>query len=285
MKVIMFHYVTDNFNYYHYDLKKFDSLIKELSSKYRVISVHDINNCLQNGSNNDLLLTFDDGTKDNYEKVYPILKKYNCSGLFFVTSSIYNKKVLTVQLIHQIISKNNINNLFDDLMLQLKNINFNIKDVNLIDTQDNIKMKFFKQCLQYILSDDDKNKILNYFCSKYNISTNVNDYYISRKQMQEMKQNGMEFGLHTVSHPRLSKLSEIEQENEIEKNINDLLSDKLIDLNNLCIAYPFGDFNENTLKLMKKYNVRYGFKADDMNMNGNYEIGRIDCNKIEVENE
>ena len=109
MKVYMFHYVSKNFNYYHYDLDLFDKTICYLSNNYKIISLKEFNSMIENKiqiTDNYVMLTFDDGTIDHYQNVYPILKKYNCSGLFFIPSCIFKNKVLDIQIIHQLLSKN-----------------------------------------------------------------------------------------------------------------------------------------------------------------------------------
>ena len=63
---------------------------------------------------------------DHYEIVYPILKKYNVSGLFFLSSNIFEKKILDINLIHRIIANSNFDDLYEEFRkLLLKN---NIKD-------------------------------------------------------------------------------------------------------------------------------------------------------------
>ncbi len=284
MKTIMFHYVKDNFDYFHYDLKKFDKLICYLSSKYNIVSYEDLKNKnIFEMDDSNILLTFDDGTIDHYENVYPILKKYNCSGLFFISDCIFTGNVLDIQLIHQILSKQKIEILYDELIEILKKYNYDMKNIDLINTLDNQKMAFFKQILQYIIPSNIKNKILDYFCEKYDISNKVEDYYISREKMLEMKSNGMFFGVHTCSHPRLSKLSYEKQKTEIEKNMNNLFKNKLIDFDCICIAYPFGDYDKQTLRILKELGIKYGFITDNSLISNNeYKINRIDCNKLEV---
>lgn len=82
MKVYMFHYVTKNFNYYHFDADLFEKTIVDLMKDNNIISYSDFIYKFNNNliSENDILLTFDDGTIDHYEYVYKILKKYNLSG-------------------------------------------------------------------------------------------------------------------------------------------------------------------------------------------------------------
>lgn len=280
MKVYMFHYVVPKMNYHHFDSNLFEEKIKELSSKYHIISYQEFVNAMnQNVKLNDnyIMLTFDDGTVDHYKYVYKILKKYNLSGLFFVPSCIFNKKVLDIQLIHKLVSLKNFNDVYNDLINKVKEINFDFDAISLIKTFDDNKSALFKQLLQYLLEEKDRKRILKYLVEKYNISVNVDDYYMSIDMIKKMKNANMYFGLHTSNHPRLAFLNKKQQENEIKENLNFMLSNDIVDEEMISIAYPYGSYNSDTLEVLKKLNIKYGFKV---NLDGNtsdLEIGRIDC--------
>lgn len=62
------------------------------------------------------------------------------------------------------------------------------------------------------------------------------------------------FGGHTYSHPFLGKLNKNEQFNEINKCkewIEDLLKHEIEDY-----SYPFGSYNEDTIKIMKRIDIK-----------------------------
>lgn len=60
----------------------------------------------------------------------------------------------------------------------------------------------------------------------------------------------IEIGGHTLTHPHLDKLSEKEQEKEINDNKAEL--EALIGEPLISFAYPYGDWNEDSKKLVKK---------------------------------
>lgn len=290
MKVYMFHYVKPCSNYYHYDLSLFEATIKYLKSKYKIISLKDYDNLLKNKENISdeyVMLTFDDGTKDHFEYVYQILKKHKCSGLFFIPSCINTGKMLDIQIIHQLISKVGIDILYNDLMMVLKEKEINLHDYKIDDSLDKGKMAMFKQLLQYKLSPIIRHDILYYFSKKYNLSTDVYLNYITIDEMKKMKKSNMFFGIHTNTHPRLSTLSKKDQFNEINGNMKFLIDNNLIDSNLLSIAFPYGSFDENTLRIMKGLDIKYGFKINDVKFSANVRtiklIDRLDCNLLKEE--
>lgn len=91
---------------------------------------------------------------------------------------------------------------------------------------------------------------------------------LSANQLQEMSAAGMEIGSHTCSHPDLSKLP-------FEKQLDELIRSKHI-LEDLLqkpitgFAYPFGKYNEDTLKAVNAAGYKWAcstrsgwFKKDD----------------------
>ncbi len=83
---------------------------------------------------------------------------------------------------------------------------------------------------------------------------------LSWEEVAEMAQNGITFGAHTVSHPHLSKLSFDEQKNEIGGSIRTLVapgSSHPAAQDIFC--YPYGDYNADTLKILKELGVKIAF--------------------------
>lgn len=281
MKVYMFHYVKTNSNYYHYDLKQFEKTIKYLKENYKVISLKQFDELKKENKiipDDYIMLTFDDGTIDHYKNVYPILLKYNCSGLFFIPSCIFNNKVLDVQIIHQLLENNSIDILMNDLISELSDGNIDILNKEKIDN--NNSESIFKQLLQYKLPKDIRYKILHYLSTKYKVSLIVEDNYINLYDLKVMKENNMFFGIHTNTHPRLGLLSKSEQVLEIEENMNLLIENGLIDENLCSIAFPFGSFNDETLEIMQEKKIKYGFKVNEEGIESDLLINRIDCNQL-----
>ena len=91
----------------------------------------------------------------------------------------------------------------------------------------------------------------------------------------------MEFGCHTNTHQRLSFLNKAEQKKEIQENMellykNNLLNDKDI----LSIAYPFGDYNTTTKKILDNLNFDFAFNVKEAEIYklDKYQLYRYDCN-------
>nr|WP_307775266.1 polysaccharide deacetylase family protein [uncultured Cetobacterium sp.] len=78
-------------------IKQFDDQMKYLKSKgFQTVTFKDmLNNGYKKRFDKDkkwIMLTFDDGYKDNYENAFPILKKYGFKGIIYILDGIaYNK--------------------------------------------------------------------------------------------------------------------------------------------------------------------------------------------------
>lgn len=283
LKVYMFHYVTECFNYYHFDVKQFEKIVKELVKTKKVINLKKIKKIQLSDENEYVLLTFDDGTIDHYENVYRILKKYNVTGVFFVCSNIFKENLLEINLIHQILNKVSADKLYIDVRRYLieNNIVDKYNDIN--SKMKNWKEVYIKKLIQTFLPQEYKERLLKRLVEKYYISTNYKNYYMSIENMVEMKKNGMEFGCHTNSHRRLSFLDEIEQNREIRENMELLYKNKLIEKNDvLAIAYPFGDYNDSTMKILDnlKFDFAFTVKEGDVYNSDKYRMPRYDCNVL-----
>ena len=281
----MFHYVKPYSNYYHFDLDEFDKTVQKLTTNKHIISLKELDNLVkkhQTIPEDAVMLTFDDGTIDHYQYVYPILKKYNCSGLFFIPSCTYNKKMLDIQVIHQLLENNPIETLFNDLRKQLEKKHMEPEEFSVEENLDSKKTALFKQLLQYKLPNDIRINLLHYFQRKYKINKDVSNSYMSIRNLKQMKKDGMYFGVHTITHPRLALQSKEEQAQEVKSNLESLLKSHLLDKECISLAFPYGSYNEDTIDVMKNLNIKYGFKVDDKESNndegGVVLIDRLDCN-------
>ncbi|MBN1331799.1 polysaccharide deacetylase family protein [Candidatus Dojkabacteria bacterium] len=76
---------------YYVSPEMFDQQMAYLKAKqYKTLSMQEFYDLLKSGENptqKSILLTFDDGNSNNYTNAFPILKKYDFVGTFFIVSS------------------------------------------------------------------------------------------------------------------------------------------------------------------------------------------------------
>lgn len=106
-----------------------------------------------------------------------------------------------------------------------------------------------------ILKDFDM--VATIFCIASNLD---GSYYLSENAIKEMSNYGIDIQSHTVTHPQLNKLTYNQQLTELEesKKALEYITGKKID----SIAYPFGDFNEETIRAAKNAGYTLGFTTN-----------------------
>jgi peptidoglycan/xylan/chitin deacetylase (PgdA/CDA1 family) len=74
--------------------------------------------------------------------------------------------------------------------------------------------------------------------------------YVTKDEVVDMERRGHEIGAHTRTHPYLSKLSSTDQRTEIGGSKLDL--EILLDHPIKHFAYPYGDYNDTTLRVVRE---------------------------------
>ena len=202
----------------------------------------------ENGLN--ILITFDDGYKDNYDLAYPVLKKYQAKSVFFVvTDYIDTNKWLLHDKARYLVSINKLEKFDTEKKLKEMNqgnelsISFKYKVNNIFDNE-----------LQPIMM-------------------------MSWEEVIKLNTSGFLIGAHTVSHKILSFLNLNDQKFEIEESILKL-NNKIGEKTNM-FAYPNGLFNKDSLELMKNNNVEYAFTTNpgiNLQSQNKLKIKRIGIN-------
>ena len=93
--VLTFHHIAalptvSSMKPYYVTPKNFEAMLQYLKLKnYHVITTQEFYDLLVSGKNptqKTVMLTFDDGAKDNYTNAYPLLLKYGYTGVFYVNT-------------------------------------------------------------------------------------------------------------------------------------------------------------------------------------------------------
>ena len=100
----------------------------------------------------------------------------------------------------------------------------------------------------------DLNMVATIFCITSNLD---GSYYLSKEAITEMSNYGIDIESHTVNHPKLNEMTYNEQLAELieSKKTLESITGKKIE----SIAYPFGDFNDDSIKAAKDAGYTLGF--------------------------
>lgn len=306
LTIVMYHYVRDLKHSKYPEIKGLDiELFKEqllyILKYYQIIKMDELIDALKNKKtlpDNSLLLTFDDGYKDHFEFVFPILDEFGVQGSFFIpTKAIQKHKVLDVNKIHFILaSVQDKSSIISDIYSLMNKYR---KDYDLrsnayyehklkaeesrFDTKETI---FIKRILQRELPEELRNIIVDFLFKKY-VSEDEESFsyelYMNVDQIKCMNRNGMYIGSHGYEHYWLNTLSKEQQQKEIEQSLG-FLQELGINTENFAFCYPYGAYNNTLLSLLKEKGCIAAFTTHvgiaDLNKDDNLLLPRLDTNDL-----
>jgi peptidoglycan/xylan/chitin deacetylase (PgdA/CDA1 family) len=197
-----------------------------------------------------VILTIDDGFKDNYDLAYPILKRLGLPATIFLTSGLVNTP--TVPWVDEIgiaLAKTKLGNLyfpqlFGDQVVAISNNEQKAETLHriyekLLYLEHNTKVDLVDTLLS-ILSD--KDDLLPH-----------ERIMLNWKEIKQMTQNNISFGAHTMTHPTLSKMDSKDAMREIIES--KLIIEKKLGIRVRHFAIPNGqdeDFTEELRDFCRK---------------------------------
>lgn len=178
---------------------QFERQIAYMASNYNIVSLDTVVDCVNNKVNfpeNSVVITFDDGYRDNY-RAYEIMKKYNATGTFYITAEcIDGKKVLWLFEVRYLV-----------INIQKEKIELNINGDNLVFSTEN-RNKCIDDITVLIKSNDIEEREI--IMEQLRGQVSVDNYdelsgkvMLSWDQVREMSENGMTIGGHTNTHCNL----------------------------------------------------------------------------------
>lgn len=211
--------------------KKFEKDIEFLSKHFEFISPIELLESLSNKKlpKNKCILTFDDGYRECYDVIYPILKSKNIPAIFFIISDLvdnrqlshFNKLSLILENLNsnpsKQIAKNILseNNLFTgNIHLDIKNLGLkNVEIINLLGKQLNIDFrKYLKE----------------------------QKPYLSTEQIKEMHSCGFAIGAHSINHQKFVELNKADQLLQIKESLDFI--QKITNVPTRYFAFPYSSY-------------------------------------------
>jgi len=176
-------------------------------------------------------LTFDDGLREVYTVIAPILAKKGIPATFFVNTDFIDNKSLffryKISLIIDRINKNADSELLNKLAL-------------LFEIQDNSLKTIVCEIEQLQFSDLD---LINEIGALLNIDFKAFlskvQPYLNTKEINELKDKGFTFGSHSLNHPLFKNLNFEEQKRQIAESFSFL--SKQFGCKNKYFSFPFSD--------------------------------------------
>lgn len=236
---------------------------------------------------NYILITFDDGLKEQYDYALPILDELEASAIFFVNSSnIKQNQISTVHKIHLLRSEISSNEIYK-LIEQKTNVSLSSKDKDVakqIYKYDDIVSAGLKYLFNYKIDFEVQEKIINEVFEEYFDEEKMHQMlYMTIPQIKALAELGY-LGSHTHNHYPLALISDEAKNFELSesKSYFETLTNTKIEM----LAYPYGTkeaVNDKVATIAKQVGYKFGFtttKGVNTTNKNNLLLNRFDCNDL-----
>lgn len=235
--IINYHVVSDAYlphvaHLYKYrNVKTFTEDLKYLKRHYYPISIVEFLDHIKNKTilpRNSFMLTFDDGFKEVYSTVAPILQELSLTTTVFMTRNYLDNLELGYDQKKSLILEHLLSTK-DDLV---KN-----KIFSLVRSCEND----LKKAILGIPYDE--RLVVDEIAALLQINTDAflqeNKPYLTTSQVKELLDMGFTFGGHGIDHPRFIELSPKERINQSVTSVDFMVN--LLNLNYRVFAFPYSD--------------------------------------------
>ncbi len=307
--IVMYHYVRE-LTHSRYprikgmDIRLFRRQIDYLTQNFSVVTMEQVMEAASGGGRlpeRSMLLTFDDAYMDHYTYVLPILEEYGIQGSFFIPGKTFTThQLLDVNKVHFILASADENRLLEDILERMdhyRGAEFDypsnkelFREYAVPNRFDNEKVIFVKRMLQTALPERVRNRISSDLFEKYVGVTEEQlayELYMTFDQLMTMKRHGMYIGVHGYDHYWLGELEQQQMQEDILKGLEVMAP--FIDRKRWVMNYPYGSYNEEVLKYVRKEGACLGLTTKvgsaDLRMDERLELPRFDCNDFPPKSE
>lgn len=268
---VMFHYVRPSFSgsgISGMTVAEFNDLIVRLAPVVEFINPADLLSdaaelVSEPESRPKVLMSFDDGLRDHYEFVAPVLEKHGVHGLFFVNSDQYEHDcALLIHRWHAI--REAVPDLVDNpVFAKLIRGTETESDIRRAVRWDDGVMAAFKYSFNYLMNERQKRVVVEALESGLSVSPpGVHEVYMSRAELEDLVKRGHQVCSHSHTHACLSLLDENDLNRDIESSIDFIQS---LGGDARLFAYPFGkseSFNVRVQEVLGRFGIRLAFSSE-----------------------
>ncbi len=192
----------------------FKADLEFLLKHYRPATVKDVKHFLQDGKNTNtpkFFLSFDDGLKECYEVVYPILKEKGIQAAFFINPDFIDNRAFFYRFKTSLVIEKILQGLDKDLLLEVKAV------LDISSPEDNELVQKINK-----LTNREENK-LDEIARLLGLNTGEihkkEKPYMAMEQLKQMESDGFLIGSHSMNHPLFENITLQEQIVQVEKSM------------------------------------------------------------------
>ena len=241
---------------------EFREQVQYMKRWFAVPPPHEVLDSLERGSFADptLLVTFDDGYRDNYDVAFPTLRDCGVPACFFVVTGLLDAPRLPW---------------WDRVAYSIKNMNGAVLRLDyperlVLDLRQVSRARATWRILRACkdATSFDESCLFDELTTRTGVTVDVDSLartlFMSWNSVRDMARAGMTIGSHTATHPILASLSEAAQRRELRES-RERIGD-MVGLQPEMLAYPVGGpgaFADVTRRLAREVGYRAAFSYGD----------------------
>ena len=280
-------------------VNEFEEHIKWIKDK-KTFKMEELKNLNYTLPKNSILITFDDGYKNNYTLAFPILKKYNMKATIFLNTKFIGKDEFYLNW-------DEIKEMYEsglvDFQLHTHSHQLTIKDISVLDFYNEESSPYFKRESYNLFFEGnynekkDKEKLYGLPVFKLRSKISIAGYkpkkdflkkYQNIKQLQKFNKNEKKDFLNKLFKEKQNEFFDKVSEEQFRKTVEfEILENKKIIEKNLgktpdCLAYPWGHRYNGNREDIRKLGVdvfittRKGVNSLKLNKNWIYRVSGDD---------
>jgi peptidoglycan/xylan/chitin deacetylase (PgdA/CDA1 family) len=195
-----------------------------------------------------IALTFDDGYADNFYNAKPVLERHGIPATFYIVSgTIGSQEEYWWDEIEKIVFE-------DDLHLPDY---FRIENQEYMWPRATTSHPQLIQNMAHVLRplSEESRKSFMRILRSYNGKLKPRHLPLTQDELIQMAACKLfEIGAHSVTHPTMADLSEIEQEEEISTSKKEL--EKILGRAVTSFAYPYGSYSDTSIEILKRLHFK-----------------------------
>ncbi len=304
LQVVMYHYIRDLPNTSFPNIKgmltrDFREQLGTLQSRYEMgtlESVLDFMRGVYRPQRDLCLLTFDDGFKEHYAEITPILIDRGVQGVFFViTSCLDGASVAPVHLNHFLMAAMGFEAYRNVFLETLKEVTAASPLLTTVDEAtaqrvyrwDNPVAAAFKYLLNFVLDGSLRDRVLKRLFEEEigDAESFARKLYLSAREAKQMQAEGMIIGGHSHRHQPLSSLPAAELKSDLNACRQSLMKN-LLPQDFWPFCYPYGkhnSFDAGVMRQLQQFGFSCSFSSEvGLNHPGDdlFTLRRLDCNDV-----
>ncbi|MFQ5646298.1 MAG: polysaccharide deacetylase family protein [bacterium] len=259
------------------DPEAFEKQVEFLKKHFTIITFSQLEDIAEKSLNRPaVIITFDDGYRDNYTHAFPILRRHGVPGVFFLsTGLIDNRDIFWWEKIH-----------FFFLNTSKKSCAMEGGALSL--TSERQRRESIREAISLLKRLPDEKRRREMASMEKELSVEIpleirDNFTLTWDEIREMSREGMEFGSHTVNHPLLSRLNDADlafELSESRKRIQEEIN-KEADIFCYPVGLPFA-YNSKSVAAVGRAGYRFAttvqYGANRLDALNSLELKRINVN-------